>query len=303
MNAKPSSSLRPWSVIASALFHAAVIGLLLWGGLQTTPPPTPAPLALELWTTAPPPPATAPVPVAPAPAPKPVPAPQAVVAAPPAEVNLGKKEAPKPKREEKPKPAEAPKPEPKKHEPKPEPKKPEPKPKPAEQAKPKPEPKPKPVEEKKTAKTAPPPAAKPGHRVAKAYNNEADDLLSSLDSTRTSGKPNARSDQAGSKNGIAGGAVNGSGVSAGWIDKVKAKVTPLVQIPPGISGNPAAQLRVTLLPTLEVKSVQLVKSSGVPAYDDAVQRAVWEAKTFPKLPDGASFNDGYRTFTLTFRPH
>ncbi|MCD4501605.1 cell envelope integrity protein TolA [Chromobacterium vaccinii] len=294
MKPQSSASPRPWTFIASALFHAGVIGLLLWGGLQTTPPPSPAPLALELWTTAPPPPPAVTAPTAPAPAPQPAPEPKPVVEAPPAEVNLGKKDAPK---------HETPKPEPKPAA-EPEPKKPKHEPKPAEPEKKAPE-KAKPAEkapDKKETKAHTPPAAKPGHKTAKAYNNEADDLLSSLDSSRTSGKPNARSDQAGSKHGVAGGAVNGSGVNAGWIDLVKAKVTPLVQVPPGINGNPAAMLRVTLLPTLEVKAVQLVKSSGVPAYDDAVQRAVWEAKTFPKLPAGANFNDGYRTFTLTFRP-
>lgn len=296
MKPQSSASPRPWTFIASALFHAGVIGLLLWGGLQTTPPPSPAPLALELWTTAPPPPPAVTAPVAPAPAPQPAPEPKPVVETPPAEVNLGKKDAPKPKHE-------TPKPEPKPAA-EPEPKKPKHAPKPAEPEKKVPE-KAKPAEkapDRKEAKAQTPPAAKPGHKTAKAYNNEADDLLSSLDSARTSGKPNARSDQAGSKHGVAGGAVNGSGVSAGWIDLVKAKVTPLVQIPPGIAGNPAAVVHVTLLPTLEVRAVQLVKSSGVPAYDDAVQRAVWEAKTFPKLPAGANFNDGYRTFTLTFRP-
>ncbi|WP_440026093.1 energy transducer TonB [Chromobacterium amazonense] len=297
MSSQSSSSLRPWTLIASALFHAVVIGLLLWGGFQSSQPQNPAPLALELWTTAPPPPATIAAPVTPPPAPEPAPEPQPAVAMPPAEVNLGKKTPPKPEVvKPEPKPPAEPKPEPKK--PKPEPKPVEPEPKPHDKAKPAQK-----APEKKEPKVAQtPPAAKPGHRTAKAYNSEADDLLSSLDSARTSGKPNARSDQAGSKNGVAGGAVNGSGVSAGWIDLVKAKVTPLVQIPPAMAGNPEAQLRVTLLPTLEVKSVQLVKSSGVPAYDDAVQRAVWEAKTFPKLPAGANFNDGYRTFVLKFRP-
>ncbi|OVE46214.1 cell envelope biogenesis protein TolA, partial [Chromobacterium violaceum] len=68
MKPQSSASPRPWTFIASALFHAGVIGLLLWGGLQTTPPPSPAPLALELWTTAPPPPPAVTAPVAPAPA-------------------------------------------------------------------------------------------------------------------------------------------------------------------------------------------------------------------------------------------
>ncbi|OHX21852.1 cell envelope biogenesis protein TolA [Chromobacterium sphagni] len=298
MSSQSSTSLRPWTLIASALFHAGVIGLLLWGGLQTTPPPSPAPLALELWTSAPPPPAPVVAPATPPPAPAPAPEPQPALDTPPAEVNLGK-EHPKPKPEAKPEPKPP-------AEIKPEPKKPKREPKPAEPEK-KIQEKAKPVEkapEKKPAKPAEaPPAAKHGHKPAKTYNSEADDLLSSLDSSRSSGKPNARSDQAGSKHGIDGGAVNGSGVNAGWIDLVKAKVTPLVQIPPGMPGNPAVVLRITLLPTLEVKTVQLVKSSGQAAYDDAVQRAVWEAKTFPRLPAGANFNDGYRTFTLTFRPH
>ncbi|NHR08345.1 TonB C-terminal domain-containing protein [Chromobacterium haemolyticum] len=287
MMAAVSTSPRPWSLIVSVLLHVAVVGLLLWGGFHSQTLQEQAPVALELWTTAPPPPAPSVVAQ-----PKPTPVvepPRPVVAEPPADVNLGRHK----------KPPEPPKLKP---EPKLEPK-PEPKPEPAK----KPEPKKtdKPAEKKPEAKAPPAPAAKPQAKPkpSKTYNPEADDLLASLDSPRTSGKANARSDQAGSPNGVAGGASNGSSTAkAGWISRVKAKVTPLVQVPPELSGNPKVVLQVSLLPSLEVNRVQLLQSSGSKAYDDAVQRAIWEAKTFPALPPGANFNDGYRQFKMEFRP-
>jgi colicin import membrane protein len=102
---------------------------------------------------------------------------------------------------------------------------------------------------------------------------------------------------------VAGGAVNGSAAAkGGWIDKVKAKITPLVQIPPDLSGNPKVVVLVTLLPTLEVSKVQVIGPSSSSAYNEAVQRAIWEARTFPSLPPGANFNDGYRQFKMEFRP-
>ncbi|OWY40997.1 cell envelope biogenesis protein TolA [Xenophilus sp. AP218F] len=288
MNSSPSRALRPWTLIVSILFHALVIALLLWGGFQAAQDKAAAPLALELWTTAPPPPPDVAQPVAPTPPAPRVETPPALPT-PPADVNLGRKPRHEPEKKVEPKPAEPPKPEPK------------PKPEPVKKAEPKPEKTP----EKKPARTVETPPAKTAKpsKPAKAYNPEADDALSSLDSLRASGKGNARSDAAGSKNGVAGGSVNGSAVSAGWVSQVKAKVRPLVQIPPELQGNPTVQLRVTLLPTLEVKTVQLLKSSGSRAYDEAVQRAVWEARRMPTLPAGANFNDGYRVFTLTFRPN
>jgi colicin import membrane protein len=128
-------------------------------------------------------------------------------------------------------------------------------------------------------------------------------LLSQLDAPNTGHKANARSNQAGSANGVAGGAVNGSAAAkGGWMDRVKAKITTLVQVPPDLAGNPVARVQVTLLPSLEVNKVQLLSSSGSKAYDEAVQRAIWEAHTFPSLPPGANFNDGYRQFKMEFRP-
>lgn len=102
---------------------------------------------------------------------------------------------------------------------------------------------------------------------------------------------------------MAGGSANGSSTAAaGWITRIQAKIHPLVQVPPNAKPTQEVQLRVTLLPTLEVQSVEMVKSSGNPAYDEAVKRAVMEARTFPSLPAGASFGGDYRKPLLKFRP-
>lgn len=74
-----------------------------------------------------------------------------------------------------------------------------------------------------------------------------------------------------------------------------------MQVPEALSGNPKAVVEVTLLPSLEVRDVKLLQSSGNAAYDEAVQRAVWMAKTFPPLPAGVAFGD-YRRLKLEFRP-
>lgn len=302
---KRSDSSLSGSLLASLLFHALVGGLLLWAGLNSQQPVKEVPLALELWSSAPPPP---PAVTEPAAIVKPVPAtpvvtPPAPQPEPPAEVNLGAKKKPEPKPQHLVKPPVEPE---KKPEPvhKLSPEKPEPlkkQDKPAEKAVSKPATPA--VADKKTTKTPPPAVPGKGSKQAKSYNNEADDLLSSLDSPNTSHKANARSTQAGSANGMAGGSVNGSAAAKGaWIDKVKAKITPLVQIPPDLSGNPKVVVLVTLLPTLEVSKVQVIGPSNSSAYNEAVQRAIREAGTFPSLPAGANFNDGYRQFKMEFRP-
>ncbi|QBJ77706.1 TonB C-terminal domain-containing protein [Aquitalea sp. USM4] len=318
MNRSPSSS---WSLLASLLLHGAVIGLMLWAGLASKQPVSEVPLALELWSSPPPAPAAVvePVPVSKPLRVAPPPTPPAPPPEPPAEVNLGgrKKPEPKPQHLVKP-PVEVPKkPEPV-HKLLPEKPKPEPvKTPPAKQ----PEPAKKQEKPAKTVEKAPakpvtplvtekkpvklPPATTPGKgsKQSKTYDNQADDLLSQLDAPNTGHKANARSTQAGSANGVAGGAVNGSAAAkGGWIDKVKAKITPLVQLPPDLSGNPKVVVLVTLLPTLEVSKVQVIGPSSNNAYNEAVQRAIWEARTFPSLPPGANFNDGYRQFKMEFRP-
>jgi colicin import membrane protein len=52
------------------------------------------------------------------------------------------------------------------------------------------------------------------------------------------------------------------------------------------AGNPTVSFRVEQLPTGEIISVKKVKSSGVPAFDDAVERGINKSSPLPKKKDG-----------------
>ena len=86
---------------------------------------------------------------------------------------------------------------------------------------------------------------------------------------------------------------------AEWIDRIRAKIRSNVILPPDLAGNPEAIFDVVQLPTGEVLEVQLRKSSGVRAYDDAVQRAILKSSPLPKPAQPELF---VRTLQLRFRP-
>ena len=90
-----------------------------------------------------------------------------------------------------------------------------------------------------------------------------------------------------------------SKASAEWIDRIRAKVRNSLIEPPDLTGNPEAVFIVTQLPTGEVIDVQLRKSSGVRAYDDAVQRAILKASPLPGAPRPEMFA---RVLELKVRP-
>jgi len=81
--------------------------------------------------------------------------------------------------------------------------------------------------------------------------------------------------------------------------KIRNKVRGNVVLPPDLQGNPEVVLLVAQLPTGEVLSVKLVKSSGHRGYDDAVERALLKSSPLPK-PDRADLFS--RELRLTFRP-
>jgi colicin import membrane protein len=51
-------------------------------------------------------------------------------------------------------------------------------------------------------------------------------------------------------------------------------------------GNPTATFRVEQLPTGEIISVKKIKSSGVPSFDDAVEKGINKSSPLPKKKDG-----------------
>ena len=86
-----------------------------------------------------------------------------------------------------------------------------------------------------------------------------------------------------------------------YILGIRKKVTAKLVLPPAMAGNPEAVYSVTLLPGGEVLDVKLVKSSGVPAYDAAVERAIHAADPLPVPSDPDMFQQ-LRQANYKFRP-
>jgi len=86
---------------------------------------------------------------------------------------------------------------------------------------------------------------------------------------------------------------------ADYIRRIQAKIRGNVVLPPDMSGNPEAVFDVVQLPTGEIIDVQLGKSSGVRAYDEAVQRAIIKSSPLPRPDNPEVFR---RNLTLKFRP-
>ncbi len=85
----------------------------------------------------------------------------------------------------------------------------------------------------------------------------------------------------------------------GWIAQIAAKVRSRVTLPQNLAGNPEAVFEVSLLPTMEVLSVKLIKSSGNSAYDEAAERAINASSPLPPPPAGVTPE---RIMRFPFRP-
>jgi colicin import membrane protein len=86
---------------------------------------------------------------------------------------------------------------------------------------------------------------------------------------------------------------------AGYVDKIRSKIKANVVLPPEIKGNPEAIFDVVQLPTGEVLSARLRKSSGHEAYDQAVERAILKSSPLPRPERSDQFR---RELQLKFRP-
>lgn len=78
------------------------------------------------------------------------------------------------------------------------------------------------------------------------------------------------------------------------VGKIRSRI-PASALPPG---NPVARFSVSQLPSGEVLEVRRQQSSGYPAYDDAIERAIHSSSPLPK-PD---MGEVVRDLILTFCP-
>jgi colicin import membrane protein len=88
-------------------------------------------------------------------------------------------------------------------------------------------------------------------------------------------------------------------VDASYANKIKAKIKGNVVLPFDLKGNPEAIFDVVQLPTGEVLSARLRKSSGNLAYDEALERAILKSSPLPEPDRREQFA---RELQLKFRP-
>jgi colicin import membrane protein len=190
-------------------------------------------------------------------------------------------------------PKPAPKPEPKpvaKPPPKPEPKpapKPEPKPEPKPAPKPEPKPAPKPAEK---PKPAPKPAPKPepkgptAQELAEQARQEA--------ARREAAAQAARAAAAAAE------------LAASYASLIRQTVEQRWSRPPTARNGMEVLLSIQLIPTGEVVSVSVLRSSGDTAFDRSAIAAVERAGNFPELKNlpPREFEQNFRRFRLLFRP-
>ncbi len=94
--------------------------------------------------------------------------------------------------------------------------------------------------------------------------------------------------QAQAGDGTSGDAERSAGpkVSASYAQKIGKMIKDATIMPPltEISGNPAVEYAIELLPDGSVRDVRLLRSCGIAAFDQAVRRAIDRASPFPPDP-------------------
>ena len=77
-------------------------------------------------------------------------------------------------------------------------------------------------------------------------------------------------------------------IDAGYVGRLTAVIKSNTNFTGNtdVPGNPKAVFKVEQLPTGEILSVRLTKSSGVPQFDEAVERGINKSSPLPKKKDG-----------------
>ena len=264
---------KKYALAFTLLVHVGLIAALFLGVQWKRS--APEVMEVELWSSRPMPAQFVPPPPPPEPEVKPEPKPLPKVEPkpeppPPKKPDIVVKEEKKPLKPEAKKP-EPPKPEP----PKPEPKKPEVKPEPK-----KPEPKP---EVKK-------PEA-PKFDFDKELARETSNLKARPSTQHMANAAAAEAEQRAS--------ASRRGLES-YATKIRIKVRSNIALPPSIQGNPEAVFEVDQLPSREILSIKLKRSSGNPALDSAVERAIRKSSPLPPPDDPSQFQ---RTLEIKYKPN
>ena len=89
-----------------------------------------------------------------------------------------------------------------------------------------------------------------------------------------------------------------------FVTRIQNKIRNNIIEPPGLQGNPQVEFEVVILPGGEIMdgSVKLKRSSGIPSYDQAVERAILKSSPLPVPAAGDPLFDLFRRPTLQIKP-
>lgn len=162
-------------------------------------------------------------------------------------------------------------------------------------------PPPKPKPEAKKIEPRPKPVAKPEPlkpRVNEAEKRMKEELAREQESLALARERQLIAEQLKRESAQASAAASARALD-GWTAKIRGKIRGNIRLPEDIKGNPEAIFDVVQLPTGEVLSVKLRKSSGHTGYDQAVERAILKSSPLPRPDRPDQFR---RELELKFRP-
>jgi colicin import membrane protein len=95
-----------------------------------------------------------------------------------------------------------------------------------------------------------------------------------------------------------GTALRSAGPSASYAARIRARIKPNIVFADELPGNPSAEVEVRTAPDGTIVGRRIVKSSGVPAWDEAVLKAIDKTEVLPRNEEGIVPSP----MTIIFRP-
>lgn len=83
-----------------------------------------------------------------------------------------------------------------------------------------------------------------------------------------------------------------------FVNRIKDKIRGRANIPDTVTGKPEVKVRIRVLPGGEVLDISIVKSSGNPVYDTAIERAIRSAQPLPVPPANSELFPQFRDLIL-----
>lgn len=88
------------------------------------------------------------------------------------------------------------------------------------------------------------------------------------------------------------------GISSSYAGRIRARIKPNIVFPDELATNPSAEVEVRTSPDGTIVGRKLLKSSGVPSWDEAVLKAIDKTETLPRNEEGVVPSP----MTIIFRP-